>query len=104
MVTSSSSFFSMSSLGYKALWNVINFLLLFIYLRSSIKNNLEYIKMEDCPGIYSFDEVSATEFGFKKYLVFLFGLVLWHIKDGWLFNAKFCFYIYIKYMICKLIL
>ena len=30
-----------------------------------------------------------------------FGLVLWYIKHCWLFNAKFCFYKYIKYMICK---
>ena len=34
----------------------------------------------------------------------LVGLVLWHIKHYWLFNAKFCFYIYIQYMICKHIL
>ena len=33
-----------------------------------------------------------------------FGLVLWHINHCWLFNAKSCFYIYIKYMICKHIL
>ena len=28
-------------------------------------------------------------------------LVLWHINHCWLSNAKSCFYIYIKYMICK---
>ena len=33
--------------------------------------------------------------------VHLFGLVLWHINYCWLFNAKSCFYIYIRYMICK---
>ena len=27
-----------------------------------------------------------------------FGLVLWHINYCWLFNAKSCFYIYIKYI------
>ena len=31
-------------------------------------------------------------------------LVLWHINHCRLFNAESCFYIYIKYMICKLIL
>ena len=30
-----------------------------------------------------------------------FTLVLWHTNHYWLFNAKSCFYIYIKYMICK---
>ena len=30
-----------------------------------------------------------------------FGLVLWHISHYRLFNAKSCFYIYIKYMICR---
>ena len=30
-----------------------------------------------------------------------FGWVLWHINHCWLFNDKFCFYISIKYMICK---
>ena len=30
-----------------------------------------------------------------------FGLVLWDINHYWLFKAKSCFYIYIKYMICK---
>ena len=29
------------------------------------------------------------------------GLVLWHINHCWLFNANSCFYVYIKYMICK---
>ena len=33
-----------------------------------------------------------------------FGLVLRHINHCWLRNAKFYFYIYVKYMICKLIL
>ena len=33
-----------------------------------------------------------------------FSLVLWHINPCWLFNAKSCFYIYIKYMIHKHIL
>ena len=33
-----------------------------------------------------------------------FGLVLWHINHCWLFNTKSCFYIYMKYMICKHIL
>ena len=33
-----------------------------------------------------------------------FGLVLWLFNNCWLFNAKSCFYIYIKYMICKDIL
>ena len=28
----------------------------------------------------------------------LFGLIFWHINHCWLFNAKFCFYIYIKYI------
>ena len=32
------------------------------------------------------------------------GLVLWHINHCWSFNAKSCFYIGIKYMICKHIL
>ena len=27
-----------------------------------------------------------------------FGWVLWHINHCWLFNAKFCLYIYIKYI------
>ena len=26
------------------------------------------------------------------------GLVLWHINHYWLFNAKYCLYIYIKYI------
>ena len=30
-----------------------------------------------------------------------FGLVLWHIKHCWLFNANSSFYIYIKYVIFK---
>ena len=30
-----------------------------------------------------------------------FSLVLWHIKHGWLFNAKFSLYMYIRYIICK---
>ena len=30
-----------------------------------------------------------------------FGLASWHINHCWLFSAKYCFYIYIKYMICK---
>ena len=38
-------------------------------------------------------------------LIFLwFGLVLWNIKNCWLFNTKSCFYVYIKYMFCKQIL
>ena len=46
---------------------------------------------------------------YKNYLerhciINMFGLVLWHINQCWLFNAKFCFYMYIKYMICKHIL
>ena len=28
-----------------------------------------------------------------------FDLVFWHINNYWLFNAKSCFYLYIKYMI-----
>ena len=28
-------------------------------------------------------------------------LVLWHINHFWLFNAESCFYIYIKFVICK---
>ena len=30
-----------------------------------------------------------------------FGLVLWHIKHRWLFKAKSCFYMYIRYMFHK---
>ena len=30
-----------------------------------------------------------------------FGLVLWHINEYWLLNSKSCFYIDIRYMICK---
>ena len=33
-----------------------------------------------------------------------FGWLLWHINHFRLFNAKSSLYIYIKYMICKLIL
>ena len=33
-----------------------------------------------------------------------FSLVLWHINLSWLSNAKSCFCIYIRYMICKHIL
>ena len=33
-----------------------------------------------------------------------FGLVLCHINHCCLFNRKYCFYIYVKYMICKHIL
>ena len=38
------------------------------------------------------------------YVLVWFGLVLWHINYGWLFNAKSCLYIYIKCMISKHIL
>ena len=31
-------------------------------------------------------------------------LISWNINCCWLFNAKSCFYIYIKYMICKYII
>ena len=33
-----------------------------------------------------------------------FGSVLWHINHSLSFNVKFCFYMYIKYMIFKHIL
>ena len=39
----------------------------------------------------------------QEYLV-LFCFVSWHINHYWLSNAKSCFSIYIKYMICKHIL
>ena len=35
---------------------------------------------------------------FKNAINKMLGLVLWHINYYWLFNAKSCFYIYIKYI------
>ena len=43
------------------------------------------------------------EFLLKSFVWFV-GWVLHHINHCWLFNAKSCFYIFIKYMICKHIL
>ena len=41
-------------------------------------------------------------FSFKEHFkLHCFGLVFWHINDCWLFNAKSCFYISRKYVICK---
>ena len=37
-------------------------------------------------------------FGLVWFSLVWFGLVLWHINHYWLFNAKSCFYIYIKYI------
>ena len=45
-----------------------------------------------------------TEWNSKKWRLRKGGVVLWHINYYWLFNAKYCFYLYTKYMIGKHIL
>ena len=55
--------------------------------------------------IYSVDaDTEPITFIFGLIPLGWFGLVLWHINHSWLFYTKFCFYINVKYMICKLIL
>ena len=61
---------SLSSLGCKALFIVIIFFCLFVHLSEFLSCPfLEWSRVsykEDCPGFYSFDEISAAEFGFEK--------------------------------------
>ena len=37
---------------------------------SFFKNGPKHLTKKDCPGIYSFDEISAANFGFKKFSSF----------------------------------
>ena len=60
---------SPSSLRFKALCIILDFLYILVHLGSSLfhfKNDFEYL-LRDCPSVYHFDKTSAEELGLKKF-------------------------------------